>query len=732
MLSLHRRRWNGLKAVLVCLLGLVFFLPMTAQGATLPSDPVQADVGYRQYLTAEILQQRLKAPVGRDGIPTIDLRHFVIDLREENSDFRLQFYRELQSQLQRPGTPIGLDLSYSLVEGDFAGNQLGLRTPLYGEAFSPIFSTTEQEQLNRDRRRLFQLNRLSRSLLTSDLGFPDLQLMVFRGPLLLVQTQFQGQVDFSNTFFLRDLSVQGGEFEQGVDWSQSRFSQLVSFTGSTFNQTARFRNSIFFAKASFSQCQFRQKTDFSSSEFQQTANFNRVGFEQEANFNRTVWQGNADFAQSHWQGTALLTRNQFDQSLFLTESSFAQTVSFRESQFNRPVNLRGVILLDQVDFSDTRFAKAAHLNIPELQFDPRTARILGDPGQISQVLSIPTLRGNEILLRNLVRNFRQLEQIGDANQVEYLGQKLRLQELKLQLFSTNINRASSQRLQQVGFTAQQATEIVKTRQDHPFRSLTELMNRSVIDLATYIKVRNRVTANELWTPWTYLLAVFRWLGLSLLLTLTRYGSSFWLIFGIGLLAIAYFGGLFWFIDRCRRRLPVAILPAWGETLWMSGSFSLIALAGLSMIFRTAEAPWFTLAFLGGLILPVPLILSGVLYQRGRYHDLLEVSYFVEDGSMRQFRLLIGRLPIVPRFPFFRDRYEPILWNRRWSWLNYYDLSLINFLKFGFNDIRLRDRALPGLVSALVWYQWGLGLLYVGLLLWTLSRTIPGLNLFIYF
>jgi hypothetical protein len=111
---------------------------------------------------------------------------------------------------------------------------------------------------------------------------------------------------------------------------------------------------------------------------------------------------------------------------------------------------------------------------------------------------------------------------------------------------------------------------------------------------------------------------------------------------------------------------------------------------------------------------------------------MDVSYFVEEGTERQFRLLISRLPIMPRYPFFRERYEPILWYRRWTWLNYFDLSLINFFKFGFNDIRLRDQHLPGLVSALIWYQWGLGLLYIGLLLWTLSRTIPGLNLFIYF
>jgi hypothetical protein len=80
---------------------------------------------------------------------------------------------------------------------------------------------------------------------------------------------------------------------------------------------------------------------------------------------------------------------------------------------------------------------------------------------------------------------------------------------------------------------------------------------------------------------------------------------------------------------------------------------------------------------------------------------------------------------------FRDHYMPILWDRRWNWLNYYDFSLNNLLKLGFNDIRLRDKHLPGIISALVWYQWSLGILYIALLFWTLSRTIPGFNLIIY-
>ena len=31
---------------------------------------------------------------------------------------------------------------------------------------------------------------------------------------------------------------------------------------------------------------------------------------------------------------------------------------------------------------------------------------------------------------------------------------------------------------------------------------------------------------------------------------------------------------------------------------------------------------------------------------------MDQSYFVEDGSLRQLRLLIARLPVIPRYYFF--------------------------------------------------------------------------------
>lgn len=691
-------------------------------------------------LTLELLQERLRSPIPSEGTRMIDLRRFAIDLRPENAAFRDQFYSLLQAQLQRPGLPLGLDLSYSLIEGDLGISKLGLRAPLYdGEALSPIFTPTEQAQLKRDRRRLYRLSSLSQSLLITPketvLNTP-LQITVFRGPLKLVQTRVTGFADFSNTFFLNRLEAQGTQFPAGVDLSQARFSLPMSFASANFGREAQFRNSIFFSKAEFNQVQFRAEANFQGSEFQATANFNQAVFYQPANFTRVQWLGNADFAQTRWREQTQFSKSKFSQSLFLTDATFDKAVTFREVQFNRPANLRGATILDRADFSYCAFGKGAYLNVPGLRFDSDKAKIFGDVGQIGRVISVPTLPGNENLLRELIRNFRRLEQISDANQIDYTIQKLRSRQLRQQFLGTNLNTAAPTRLKQVGFSDTQIQAIVQRRSQQPFRNLTELLTLDPIGIATYINVRDRLIAAEPLPPVLDVLRrlaqAFGWLSLSLLLLISRDGTSFWLIFGVGLITMSYFSVLFWVVDRIRRRYPKPILPTVTESIWVMGFAMAFVFLGLIAVFETADRPWITLGCWSIITVPIPLVLLVLLYRKGRYHPLLDVSYFTEEGTLRQLRILIGRLPIIPRYPLFRERYLPILWDRRWNWLNYFDFSLNNFLRFGFNDLRLRDEHLPSEVTILVWYQWCLGTLYIALILWTLSRTIPGLNLLIYF
>ncbi|NEP18175.1 MAG: hypothetical protein F6J97_14930 [Leptolyngbya sp. SIO4C1] len=460
--------------------------------------------------------------------------------------------------------------------------------------------------------------------------------------------------------------------------------------------------------------------------------FNQAQFVGDADFSRSDWQNSADFARTQFLQPVTFAKAAFAQSLFLNEAQFDAPVSFRQAQFDQPVNLRGVAIHAQADFGDVRFAKGAYLNAADLEFNPEAAQILGTPGQIGQFFRVPTLTGNETVLRGLVRNFRQTEQIADANQVEYTAERLRLRRLERQIVGLNLNTAAAAALAQLELSPLQIATIERYRQQHTFSSPADLLELDAVDLATYIKIRDRIFMGASRLPLQRVGLVFRWLGLSLLLLLSRYGTSVGLTFGVGLVAIALYGLMFWLIDRYRRRRPTPIVPPLAESCWMLASFAGLMLAGLSSLYRSADRPGLTLLCLGLIALPTPAVLIALLYERGRYHDLMEVSYFVQDGSFRQIRLLIARLPVIPEFPFFRDRYTYLPLERRWNWLNYYDFSLNNWFRFGFNDTRLRDQAVPGLITALVWYQWALGVLYIALLLWTLSRTIPGLNLLLYF
>jgi hypothetical protein len=706
----------------VLLAGVVWIMLPLASWAAAPS---------AEPLTIAQLQERLQTPVQREGKSTIDLRRVTLDLRDENAEFRDRFYPLLQNRLQSGDTALNLDLSESVIKGAFDLQKLSLREPLYGEAFFPLLTEREQAQLKRDRRRLSQLSQLSRSLLLQPQS-TALRLYLFRNRLNLAQTRFEGAVLASDIFFLEPVTASGATFLSVVNFSESRFSDAVSFLAGQFQQAARFRRALFFDRTRWGQARFQGRVTFQGSEFESGAGFAQAEFQQDTNFSRVTFQDNADFGKTVWQGSGSFLKSAFWGDVFFTEARFAAPINFRQSRLEQVTNLRGAMVQSQLDFGDAVFGAETRINVAGLDFNGGQGALLGSPGQIGRVLSVPNLSGNETLLRNLVRNFRELEQVADANQVEYLTERLRLRSLQQQLTNLNLNTAARSRLQKLGFSAAQSEAIWTRRQTASFINATDILNLEEIDLSTYVKVRDRIIAQAPLSVMKRLQLSLRWSALAALLLLSHYGSSVGLTFGGGLVAIAGSSLLFWLVDRYRRQVPTPIVPPRDESAWMLGSFAVLLSFGLLTITRLGDMPGLTVGAITLLVVPIPLTLTALLYRQGRFHDQLDTSYLVEDGSARQLRLLIARLPIIPKFPFYRDRFFPIDWQKRRNWLNYYDFSLNNWFKFGFNDLRLRDENVPGLVTALVWYQWAIGLAYIALLLWTFSRTIPGLNLLLYF
>ncbi|MEL6763465.1 MAG: pentapeptide repeat-containing protein, partial [Cyanobacteria bacterium J06607_6] len=603
-------------------------------------------------LSIAALQARIDQPVRRDGKLTLDLRDVVLDLRPENGDFGDRFYRLLQTTLQRGDTVFNLDLSHAFVKGEFDLQRLSLREPLYGDAFFPLLSDQEQSQLKRDRRRLFQLSQLSRSLLLQS-QTTAARIYLFRGGLTMAQTRFEGPVLASDIFFLEAVAAQGAQFEQRVDFSDSRFSQSVTLVASQFQQAARWRGCLFFNRLRWGQAIFQGPVTFQGSEFSQSAGFEQTRFQQGANFSRTTFQKNVDFGQTWWQANGSFLNSVFGGDVFLTEARFEAPISFRQSRLSRAMNLRGAMIERQLDFGDMTFGPQTRINVAGLNFDTEQGGLLGSPGQIGRVLSVPSLEGNETLLRNLVRNFRRLEQVADANRIEYTTERLRLRSLQRQLTGINLNTASRSRLQAVGFSPEQSQTILDQRQQLSFVNPSDILDLPGFNLSTYIKVRDRVIARSAVSLSKRLQLGLCWLALSALLLLSHYGTSIGLTLGVGILAIALSSLLFWWVDRYRRRLPIPIIPSRPETLWMLGSFGGLFSLGLLVLWRLADTPGFATLAIVLLVLPIPSGLMAVLYRQGRFHNQLDTSYLVEDGSARQLRLLIARLPVIPKFPFYR-------------------------------------------------------------------------------
>jgi len=603
------------------------------------SAPAKAQTESRSNLTIEMLQEKTANLTQQDGRDTIDLSNYAIDLSHLDSEFFDQFYQLINKTINRASNPININFSNSIFQGDLQLNRLGLDTSLVEGTLSSLLTSKEKEQIN-------QYYSVNKNLIS--------RANIFRGNLYFDNAVFTGKVDSSNSIFLNPIAAKSIDFQGIVNFKQTIFGQDIDFSQTTFHKNADWSQSSFLSKVKFSQVEFLGNTKFNDSQFEAVSEFIQTTFTQLADFTRTVFIQVVDFSQATF---------------------LEKTVTFRDIYLNSQLNLQDAHLLNRLDFSNAFFTPKAIINASGLAFDTTEAQIIGQSGTIGKFINVDRLQGNKTVLQNLIHNFRSLEQITDANYLEYQQEQLREQQI-----SDRLTKTSGEKI----------------------------------------------------LTWGWISLIPQWLCLNLLLLLGDYGTNINLIFSIGIIIIAWFSLLFWIIDRYRPNISQPIIPGKYETIVMLTSFLTVTIFTMINIIVISNQPWLTIVSIIIVSLPIPVLITSLIYRNGRFHQLLNITYFVEDSSCREFRLLLGRLPIMPRFPFYRDRFMPIIWEKRWSWLNYYNLSLNNIFKIGFNDIRLRDRHLPGLVSTLVWYQWCLGVLYIVLLLWTLSRTIPGLNLLLYF
>ena len=89
----------------------------------------------------------------------------------------------------------------------------------------------------------------------------------------------------------------------------------------------------------------------------------------------------------------------------------------------------------------------------------------------------------------------------------------------------------------------------------------------------------------------------------------------------------FFSLLFWLIDRYRPGISRPIIPTGYEIAVMLGSYFTLTIFGILNIFTNTDRPWLTLTTVATVLIPLPVLIIGSIYQRGRYHQLLDTSLF---------------------------------------------------------------------------------------------------------
>lgn len=241
--------------LIICSLVLTF---SDAATAATPTD--------KNYLTLEILQEKLNNPIQQDGRDVIELNNYIIDLTQQDSEFEEQFYREIYRKISRSNNHISLDLSNSIIQGDFDFSRLGIATPLVEGALSSLLSPAEREQI---KSYLLPLERPREQ---------NPKIKVFRGNLKLDRAVFTAKANFSDLVFLQELAAVETNFQQEVNFTSSIFGRAVNFSNVTFDSDLQFDSTHFFARANFKSIKFQGMTNFSGSYFEREVNFSNAAF----------------------------------------------------------------------------------------------------------------------------------------------------------------------------------------------------------------------------------------------------------------------------------------------------------------------------------------------------------------------------------------------------------------------------------------------------------------------
>jgi len=217
-------------------------------------------------------------------------------------------------------------------------------------------------------------------------GVLDLSKKIVESKITIKDSVFENNADFSNTQFRKTLDLSGTAFSDKTNFRSARFNDSAYFWNTNFSDNADFDHATFDGNAYFWFASFGEHADFGGVNFSGDTHFGSATFNGDTHFSSANFSGDTHFSSATFNGDAYFWFVNFSGDVNFVSACFNGKASFVSASFNDSANLC------RCDF------KSMEVSWSSL----KDALVFDGPTYVK-----------------LIKNFREMEQFGDADDAYY-------------------------------------------------------------------------------------------------------------------------------------------------------------------------------------------------------------------------------------------------------------------------------------------------------------------------
>jgi len=226
------------------------------------------------------------------------------------------------------------------------------------------------------------------------------ELKIVESNIIIRDSVFERDVDFSNTEFRKDIEFFGTSFSSRNFFRGANFAGDANFEDANFAGNADFQNTNFTGNAYFRDANFAGNANFEDANFAGDADFYHAIFAGNAGFWYANFAGNSDFYHANFAGNSVFWYTNFRGNAYFTDTNFRGNATFFSTEF------------DEVSFIWTTFT---NVSLNETDYNKMNV-------EWSTLKDALVFDGATYI--KLIKNFREIEQFEEADDATYKYRRL--------------------------------------------------------------------------------------------------------------------------------------------------------------------------------------------------------------------------------------------------------------------------------------------------------------------